>query len=233
MKIHIFYSHYNVAGSDNKSRPVWFDYEQCFKNLLKTTHEKNIEIHVAMDGSIEDNWIAKYKDRYDYLEFKGGDTKSVTLGVYNFVKNYPIDNGDLIYILENDYLHVDNWVEKVNTLFSSFSGLTYVSLYDHNDKYFLPAYSELVSRIWATSDLHWRSTPSTCGSYITTKQIFDEDFEDHTGVTTPVGDHHKWLFLGSTKGRFLLTPMPGLSTHCMEGLMSPTIDWKSTIQCKL
>ena len=64
MKIHIFYSHYNVTGTDNKFRPNWFDYEKCFINLLNTTKNKNVEIHVVMDGKIEDNWIKKYKDRY-------------------------------------------------------------------------------------------------------------------------------------------------------------------------
>jgi hypothetical protein len=67
---------------------------------------------------------------------------------------------------------------------------------------------------------------STCGSYVTTKKIFDEDFDDHTGITIPIGDHHKWVFLNETKDRFILTPVPGLSTHCMEAFLSPTIDWK-------
>jgi hypothetical protein len=34
------------------------------------------------------------------------------------------------------------------------------------------------------------------------------------------------LWLNENKGRFVLTPMPGLSTHCMDFLMSPIIDWK-------
>ena len=40
-----------------------------------------------------------------------------------------------------------------------------------------------------------------------------------------MGDHNKWIYLNETKNRFVLTPIPGLSTHCMEGLMSPTIEW--------
>ena len=84
---------------------------------------------------------------------------------------------------------------------------------------------DLSSKIFVTNLCHSRTTPSTCGSYITSKKIFDEDYNDHTGINTPIGDHHKWIFLGKTKNRFILTPIPGLSTHCMEGLLSPTINW--------
>jgi hypothetical protein len=225
-KIHIFYSHYNVEGKGDKPRPEWFDYERCFTNLLETTKDMDdVKIHMIMDGKIKNNWVNKYQNRYTSHEIEGGDMVKVTLNLYNIVKETQCDENDLIYILENDYLHTPRWIEQILTLYKEFSDLSYVSLYDHNDKYFLSMYDNLVSKIWATSTLHWRSTPSTCGSYITTKKIFLEDYNDHTGITTPIGDHHKWLFLNQHKNRFVLTPIPGLSTHCMEGLMSPTINW--------
>jgi hypothetical protein len=87
-------------------------------------------------------------------------------------------------------------------------------------------YDDLISKIYVTETRHWRTTPSTCGSYIVPKKVILEDYDDQTGVTTPIGDHHKWLFLNETKNRFVLSPIPGLSTHCMEGLLSPIIDWK-------
>lgn len=226
MKIHIFYSHYNITKTDNKSRPEWFDYEKCFVNLLDTIKYKNIDLHLVMDGIIEDNWISKYKDHYISHEIKGGNMVDVTLGLHDIIKNLECDENDLIYVLENDYLHTPDWVDKVLTLFKEFKGLTYVSLYDHYDKYFLPMYNDLTSKIWVTSNHHWRSTPSTCGSFITTKKILTEDFDDQTGVTTPIGDHSKWLYLSQNKNRFVITPIPGLSTHCMEHLLSPTINWE-------
>lgn len=225
-KIHIFYSHYNVEGNNGKARPEWFDYEKCFINLINTIATRDdVNLHVVMDGKIEDNWIKKYKDYFTGHEIVGGDMIKVTLALYKIVKEYECSPDDLIYILENDYLHLGKWVDEVQTLYCEFANLNYVSLYDHGDKYFLTAYDDLVSKIWATTTLHWRSTPSTCGSYITTKSMFDMDYSDHTGVTVPIGDHHKWLYLNQSKGRFIITPVPGLSTHCMEGLLSPTIDW--------
>jgi len=152
--------------------------------------------------------------------------EKVTIESYNIIRNLNIPSTDLIYVLENDYLHTLDWVDKIKELYQTFEGLTYVSLYDHNDKYFLPMYDTLTSKIFTTNSHHWRNTPSTCGSYITTKQIFDEDFYIHTGAEVPIGDHHKWLHLSSTKNRHVVTPIPGLSTHCMDNLLSPTINWK-------
>ena len=224
MKIHIFYSHYNIMGTDYKNRPQWFDYEKCFINLLETIKDNdNIKLNIVMDGKIEDNWIKKYKKLYNIYEFKGGSMEIITKAVYKIIKEYQCNNNDLIYILENDYLHIGGWDEKIIELYKTFNGLNYISLYDHNDKYFAPQYEDLVSKIITTNSHHWRTTPSTCGSYIVPKHIFDDDYEIQTTI---IGDHNKHIYLNEYKGRFILTPLPGLSTHCMEGLMSPTIDWK-------
>jgi hypothetical protein len=226
MNIHIFYSHYNVTGTDNKSRPNWFDYEKCFLNLLNTIKDKNnVKLNIVMDGKIEDNWIKKYKELYNAYEFKGGSMEIVTKAVYKIIKEYKCDSNDLIYILENDYLHVEGWSEKLVELYKTFNRLNYISLYDHNDKYILPQYEDLTSKIVTTNSHHWRTTPSTCGSYIVPKHIFDDDYEIQTTV---IGDHVKHVYLNEHKGRFILTPIPGLSTHCMKYLLSPTINWEKT-----
>ena len=223
-KIHIFYSHYCVEGKGNKLRPEWFDYENCFTNLLNTIKNKdNIILNIVMDGKIDNNWIKKYKEFYNSYEFDGGDIEIITKSIYKIIKEYKCDDNDLIYILENDYLHVDGWDKKVIELYQTFDGLNYISLYDHNDKYFLQQYDDLASKIITTNSHHWRTTPSTCGSYIVPKHIFDDDYEIQTTI---IGDHIKHVYLNEHKERFILTPIPGLSTHCMETLLSPTIDWK-------
>jgi hypothetical protein len=179
-----------------------------------------------MDGKINNNWIRKYNQYYTSHEIIGGNMESITLGVYNVAKSTNANNNDLYYILENDYLHTDEWVDEVLNLFQNFEGLNYISLYDHNDKYFLSDYENLASKIFVTNTRHWRSTPSTCGSYITTRKTFIEDYPTHIGIDIPVGDHHKWIYLNNTKNRFIITPLPGLSTHCVNGLLSPIIDWE-------
>jgi hypothetical protein len=225
MKIHILQSHYNVTGVDFKYRPSWFDYEKCFINLLDTIEGKDIDLHLIMDGKIEDNWIKKYKDKFIPHEIVGGNMEKAAMEMYKIAYSLTESMGekDLFYFLENDYLHVKGWDEKVLDMFQTFDGLHYISLYDHGDKYWHPNYDDLVSKIFCSNTHHWRTMMSTCGSYIVSKKIFLEDYQDHTTI---IGDHNKWLYLNETKGRFLLSAVPGLSTHCMEAFLSPTIDWK-------
>ena len=222
MKIHIFYRHYNVSGTDNRSRPKWFDFEKCFVNLLNTIQNKNVELHVAFDGDINSNFIGKYQDKFTTHLIKAGNDQLSFFQTWEIAKSIPMEQTDLVYFIENDYLHFQGWDKKVTELFETYKLLHYVSLYDHNDKYFLPMYEDLVSKIFTTETHHWRTTPSTCGSFIITKQLFDLDYDINTSI---VGDHNKFSQLAEERNRMVITPIPGLSTHCMEGLMSPTIKW--------
>ena len=222
MKIHIFYRHYNVSGTDNRSRPKGFDFEKCFVNLLNTIQNKNIELHVVFDGDINSNFIGKYQDKFTTHLIKAGNDQLSFFQTWEIAKSISMEQTDLVYFIENDYLHLQGWDKKVTELFGTYKLLHYVSLYDHNDKYFLPMYEDLVSKIFTTETHHWRTTPSTCGSFIITKQLFDLDYDIHTSI---VGDHNKFLQLAEDRNRMVITPIPGLSTHCMEGLMSPTIKW--------
>jgi len=223
MKIHIFYRHYNIENTDFKYRPYWFNFEKCFINLLNTIQGKNVDLHLIMDGSIDNNFVKKYKDKYIPHIIDAKSDQASFWKTWEIAKQTNIGDKDLIYFLENDYLHVDGWVDKVVDLFSTYNNLNYVSLYDHGDKYWHPNYDDLVSKIFVSTLHHWRTIPSTCGSFVITKQIFEEDYTDNTTIA---GDHNKFLYLNETKNRFVLTPVPGLSTHCMEAFLSPTIDWE-------
>jgi len=241
MKIKILYSHYNISGTDYKARPKWFDYEKCFVNFITTIWSNSleypqklrndVELHVIYDttrGGIDQNWLHKYNNiiGLQIHEIKGGSMFGAAKEMYRISKELSEDmeGDDLFYFMENDYLHVEGWVEEVKTLYSEFKGLNYVTLYDHNDKYIhMHLYEDLVSKIFASSTRHWRTVPNTCGSYIVPKKLFIEDYDIHSGLE---GDANKWAWLSENRNRFLLSPLPGLSTHCMDTLMSPTIDWE-------
>lgn len=224
MKVHIYYRHYNVKGTDNRNRPHWFSYEKCYNNLRSSLDwgSDDYKINIVYDGD-QHNWIKN--TRYDKLyEINVKEDMLSFFKTCEIIKaDSAVEEGDLIYFLENDYMHVDGWLNKVIELFSTYQGLDYVSLYDHNDKYFLPAYDDLTSKVFTSPSHHWRTTPSTCGSFIVTKERFMDDFDI---LSTMRGDHNKWLWLNQNRSRSVLTPLPGLSTHCMTGLLSPAINWE-------
>lgn len=226
MRINIFYKHYNIEQTDGKSRPSWFDYEKCFLNLLKSIKgEENVFLYVAMDGKISSNFINKYKTHFTHKEYIGGSDGKASQFTYKWAKEISKEckETDIFYFVENDYLHLKGWVSKVREIYNTYENITYVSLYDHNDKYFLPMYDDLVSKVFTTSTHHWRTTPSTCGTYMIPQKIMLEDWDIHYNMR---GDHNKNLWLAENRNRAVVTPLPGLSTHCMESLLSPTIDWE-------
>ena len=226
MKIHIFYRHYNISGNDNRGRPQGFDFEKCFINLLNTIEGKNIDLHVVMDGNPKTNFVDKYKDKATIHQIKAGNDFPSFQETCKIAKNIVTNPTDLVYFLENDYLHTLNWVEKITELFSTYKLLHYVSLYDHKDKYLAPQYEDLVSKIFLTENHHWRTTPSTCGSFIITSELLEQDYDFLTSVE---GDHNKFTLLNEQRNRMVINPIPGLSTHCIEGLMSPTINWEKHV----
>lgn len=224
MKIHIFYRHYNVTERE-PHRPEWFSYEDCFLNLLRNTSHLPL-INLIYDGKdINDNWIHHYSDQFEHIyQINAGSDMESFFQTCHIIKNDPnIAEDDLIYFLENDYLHVDGWDEKIFKLFETYplDGV-YISAYDHADKYSHPMYENLVSKIVLTDNHHWRTTPSTCGSFVINKKTFDMDYDI---LSTMKGDHNKYIWLNQNRGRIVLSPIPGLSTHCMQNLLSPTIDW--------
>ena len=87
-------------------------------------------------------------------------------------------------------------------------------------------YDDLVSKIFITENHHWRTTASACGSFIVNKELFNLDYDINTSVE---GDHNKFMLLNEQRNRMVITPIPGLSTHCVEGLMSPTINWEEYV----
>lgn len=224
MKIHIYYRH-AVVNSVGRYRPDWFNYEHCFKNFLQTIDGyDNINLTLALDGDINLDFTKNYQDKFTLFSTNYKSSLLSYRALLEYIKEQPMEPDDLIYFIENDYLHVNNWVEKIIDVFKTYDVNGYVSLYDCPDKYQEQHYPDLVSNLYVTPSSHWRTTPSTCGSFIINRKIFDADYDVQS---TFVGDHHTFLWLTENRNRLVLTPIPGLSTHCMAGLLSPTINWET------
>lgn len=240
--IHIFYRHAPMSvearsRDPHKRRPQWFSYESCFKNLLATISgdksRERVRITIMFDGSEEDyfsDFTYSYRNHLDgqislQLLQAGSDKLSGLLTTYYANSQLHAEN-DIVYFLENDYLHQPHWITKVLDLYDSVKPFDYVSLYDHPDKYFYDMYTGLESKIISSRSHHWRTTPSTCGSFLFEVGVLKKDFEI---LTTGLPDFYLFKELSENRGRVLLSPIVGLSTHCMEGYLSPHIDWSKQV----
>lgn len=241
-RLHVYYRHVHIdaekySRDPGKARPDWFTYEVCFRNILSTIRSdpqaQRVTFTIMFDGSVEkfqEDFVSRYHANPDLglqLQFlaAGSDKVSAFLTLHHIAAQKH-DDGDLVYMVENDYMHRPGWVSRLFELYESKLQFNYVSLYDHADKYFLAMYEGLEARIHHTANQHWRTAPSTCGSFIATAAQFRQDFDV---MTSGLPDYAFFQSVVNDRQRVLLTPVPGLSTHCMAGYLSPTVRWEDFI----
>lgn len=121
------------------------------------------------------------------------------------------EDEDLVYFVEDDYLHLPSASQLIK---EGLSVAHYVTLYDHPDKYTKVYNGGEISKVMRTQSSHWRMTQSTCmtfGCKIETlrkdRSIWDKWTEgDHPH------DHKVFTELGKHK-RTLAVCIPGAACH--------------------
>lgn len=229
--IKVFVRHCSFSeNSVNKQRPNFFSKESCFNNLLKTK-KKETHITAFFDGNNPFSWLKK--ENVDVISKVCGSDSSSFSNLLDYIITLDIKNDDIIYLLEDDYLHKDNWDAAIEEGLS-IPNIDYLTLYDHPDKYnyhkLAPGigYENLTSKIYVTKNYHWRTIPSTTNTYAMKFKTFKKDFLIHKkycsfGKVTL--DHAKFLEINNKEPK-LISCIPGLSSHIVEEYMSPLTDWK-------
>ena len=207
-----------------KFRPSWFSKSGCYKNLIQTTLSS--QLHIVYDehyGSVEETFL---KDVPVEKIINRGKESGSFLDTLEFVINYPdLQDDDIIYFLEDDYVHQPGWEQVLEEAFS-IPGISYATLYDHGDKYG-PMYPNLRVGLLTTTSSHWMVTPSTTNTFAVRLSTLREDQDIHKYFSEnfePTNDHQKFLEL-ERNGRYLVSSIPGYSTHCNTEFMSPVRDW--------
>ncbi len=228
MKIKVFVRHCNFSSnSAHKNRPEWFSREKCWNNL-KQTIDSDTEINVIFDGKPnEEHFLSKSSKGYNLVCKQGGNDGQSFLNLLEYVYEQDIDDETILYFLEDDYIHKPGWTNILREGFD-YIGVDYITLYDHYDKYFLPMYNDLQSKILATFSTHWRTIPSTTNTYAMKAKTFKKHYNIHREYCDLVKgytrDHDKFLRLWN-EGSHLISCVPGYSTHCEVEYLSPCIDW--------
>ncbi len=234
--IHIFQRHCGFSPSSiNKKRPDWFSREKCFRNLKNTIADDNrVELTLVYDnanGALEKHFISAEKD-FKIVEFTGGDDSRSLHNLLYYIITRDIPDNDIVYVLEDDYVHRKGWVDIMLEGFGH-SDADYVSLYDHRDKYFLRRYRNLKSRIIFSPSVHWRYIPSTTNTWATRFKTLKKHFKIHEiycksrkGIAR---DKAKFQYLSDKKRAYLISPMPAYATHAETPFLAPIIDWEKVM----
>jgi hypothetical protein len=206
-------------ASVGKARPKDFNRKKLFLNLLSTIGTAELTVFLDIPPSethfTESIYIEQSSRSVPPTPFKivsrhcGSEASSfLSLMAYIQTQNYPAD--DIIVILEDDYKVECNWI---SLLTEGLSFGSYVSLYDHPDKY-SPMYKELQCKLFKNTR-HWRTSPSTTNSFAVRARTLQEDLEIHQKYSTGVSitrDHEKFLHLWSIN-KSLVTSIPGAWSH--------------------
>ena len=125
-------------------------------------------------------------------------------------------DGELVYICEDDYLHLSNAPQLLR---EGISHSDYVTLYDHPDKYTNLYDMGETSKVTRTNSSHWKYTISTCMTFGTKVSTLKEDvevFKKHVGVVDGSANHpvdHDIFCELRDKGRKLAVCIPGAACH--------------------
>lgn len=226
--LRIFGRHCNPPSFEKKGRPEWFNREKIFDSFINALDERveYTAFYDSSNGDIKDHFLNS--KNVSKVSMDGGSDAKSLLNIFNYIKEQDYHKDDIIYFVEDDYLHKEGWVDILLEGFK-YIRADYFTLYDHPDKYWLPMYNNLTSKIIATPNVHWRTTPSTTNTYACTMGTLSKHFDTHIKYCLPEHthdgyDHTKFIKLWQM-GSNLVSCIPGYSTHVENNMLSPIINW--------
>lgn len=224
---HCYYS--KLQELADRERPKWFNKIKVFENFKKTLNPELINYTIIYDefyGSIDKTFLAK-EENVEVIKC-GSETDSF-LSTLDIIQSRNFDDETIIYFLEDDYLHRPGWCDIMLEGFTL--NPSYVTLYDFN--HFIG--TGFLCEIFTTLNTHWRAVPATTNTFACKYKTLLEDLEVHqkysiNGVKNKEGyyfskDYDKFWEL-QEQHKYLVSPMPGWSTHCDSNHLSPIVNWE-------
>ena len=231
MRIQVIYR-LSDAGY-KKEKPKYIDNKLCLENASKVFGRENISV-ICDNCSTKTLVIAEMNTECSKC------VKQVSIGhgagTFNLALDQVINldwkDDDVIYFIENDYLHKPESPKIIEEGFSL--GASFVALYDHPDKYLDPRkggnpYCEggaEDTRVYLTESCHWKITNSTTMTFaakVSTLKRVEPILRKWTSETHP-NDFQMFMELRK-QGELLVTPIPGYATHGESAWLSPLTDW--------
>ena len=227
---HCYYS--KIQELPDRIRPSWFNKIKVFENFKNTLNSNLINYTIVYDefyGSIDKTFLAKEKN----VEIiKCGNECDSFLKTLEIIQSKNLSDDTIVYLLEDDYLHRPGWSEVMLEGFEINSH--YLTLYDFD--FFIA--KGWLCEIFTTPSSHWRAVPATTNTFACKYKTLIEDMEIQKEYSiygiremdeySYSRDYNKFWELQKQE-RYLISPMPGWSTHCDENHISPIIDWKKVM----
>ena len=208
---------YDIIITDTNSKKEDLN---VIKSILSKYKINNKLIEINLD-----NYNNKIVGKYTSAKFANMANLFTSL---ELVKN---ENCDLVYFVEDDYIHTRDSLTEMLFTFEKFSTIF------NEDIFLLPAdYPYLYSKndstkIFLGHQKHWRLVGESLVTFFTSKKVVIENFKNLMQMATKWEDPWEEPLHEIYKKKPCFSPIPSLSMHCANinsvyGL-PPHIDWKN------
>ena len=246
---------YRISDNSNpeKIKPEYASKENCLKTFVREFSRENLII--LCDNVTDETYemVHKYTNKENIYRTQNGNTGSfiVSWNLAHQIAQTTVDD-TIFYLVEDDYIHRRGSKEILIEAFRDLDA-SYVSLYDHPDKYqnnkdkrFVWGHGKVDEdvngirkpgiiygtpsecKLYISKSSHWRTAESTTMTWATTGKHIKQDHKDmvklHDGKNLPMGgDTFKML---KEKGKELITALPGYAGHAEERWLPYFINWQ-------
>ena len=226
----VYYRLSNLEAGMSKKKIPNATKQHCLENCIKEFGKENITILGDTLNEETKTYVESLNLRL--IEVSNGTGAGTFRDALDLAIKENKDN-DLVYLLEDDFLHKPNSKNIIIEGLSKYNG--YITLYDHPDKYlnkenggnpFIEQGGE-ATRLVKTDSVHWKITNSTVMSFACRTSRIKSDYElilKHSSAN--ITDSFRFFIdLNQIKGIPVLSSVPGYSTHCESSWLSPLTNW--------
>ena len=222
-----------------KVRPPWFSKERCFRNFVAVFGSDDLFVIADNIGDKTMDLLKGYVPLQRIIRTTYGSGAFTFMHAAKLATNFPDET--------RVYLSEDDWAVKQGALGILHEGLDiadYVTLSDFNDKYVnagtqvdgcvgnpLINQNSEVTRVYLSQSCHWKETNSATMTLATTAGIIKKDlhvYEKHCQTGFPF-DFYMHRELIEVLGRELISPLPGMATHCETPYLTKLTDWERVL----
>lgn len=130
------------------------------------------------------------------------------VGSYYRALEIAYECGQTVLLQEDDYAYKSDTGKK---MLEAIDELGFITGYDH------PHWYPYESNIKLINNTHWRTVPSTTLTFAARNDLLKKHYNTFHGYQ--INDHQMWTKI--TQEDKLWSPIPGLTTHLVKGLLSP------------
>lgn len=199
--MHVYY-----RISDNSYiKPKMCGKKKCLDNFLSLFNSCSVTFIADNVKSEETLFLLK---NISYQQTSLGNSGSFMACLEDSISRFSDDQ--IIYFLEDDYLHYGNVVEALE---EGLSMSEYATLYDHPDKY-SSLYNFGEQTILSRKNYHWKQTISTTMTFASRVGTLKDDYGCFFKQTRNFHPNDHEIFLEiNKKSKKLISCVPGMSIH--------------------